>query len=344
MNGGLCAFLFFHVMYLQPQPALLHLLVASTVVGFFGACLARGWDITPDVALSVMGFVWGMVAIQFNRPIGRRILSMLRLPLTEDEESVSARALVGWAVGMTGVAVAITLPIYWMARPDFPNLSVTLLLSAVTCLSAGVRWRNVYSTTAAAILFPASLAATAVIYIDPLLLRDLAGLATAGLAFAYVMIEFVVRRRASLREVSDTYARDVSKSLIKLAHGFAAIAVVITVASMTVLTPFAHVCHRDGAGCRQLVVDGLGIGTGDLGLHIRRGGLRRAALLVRAATWLDVLAQHNRRVFGDRLQLCVVRPQYPDRTYRESTSRRISQPDVLHGARVAGRAAAGDTA
>ncbi len=237
LNGLLGAVLFFHIMYLQPQPALLHLLLASTVVGFFGACRARGWDITTDVALSVMGFVWGMVAIQFNRPIGARVLSMLRLPLSEDEEAVSARALVGWAVGMTGLAVAITLPIYWIIRPDFPNLSVTLLFSSMTCLAAGVRWRNVYSTTASAILFPACLATTAALYVDPNLLRDFAGLAIAGLAFAYVVTEFAVRRRTSSTDALDTYTHDVSSSLITLAHLFDSIAVVFTIVAMTMLSP-----------------------------------------------------------------------------------------------------------
>jgi hypothetical protein len=106
----------------------------------------------------------------------------------------------------------------------------------VTCLLAGVRWRNVNSTTASAILFPACLAATAAIYLDPRLLRDFAGLATAGLAFAYVVTEFGVRRRTSSTGGLD-YARDVSSSLIMLAHLFASIAVVFTIASMTMLSP-----------------------------------------------------------------------------------------------------------
>ncbi|QDV46061.1 hypothetical protein Enr13x_59650 [Stieleria neptunia] len=242
LGGGLCAALFFHVMYLRPHAALLHLMVASTVISFFGACLKRGWDVTPDVALSVMGFVWGMIAVQFHRDIGKRVLSILRMPMPAAEEAAAARALVGWAIGMTSLAVAITFPIFRIVRPEFPNLSVTLLFASISCLLTGVSWRNVYATIASAILWPTCLVATVVLYVDPMLSRDFAALATAGFAFGYVAIEFVFRRHASFKagtsDVSaDDYTRDVSRWMITLSNVMASIAVVITAASMTMLAP-----------------------------------------------------------------------------------------------------------
>ncbi len=243
LNGLLCAVLFFHVMYLQPQPMLLHLLVASTVVGFFGACLNRGWDITADVALSAMGLLWGIIAIQFKGEFGERVFAVLRLPLSDEEKSASGRALVGWAVGMTGSAVAITLPIYWLVGPEFPNLPVTLLFAAMTSLLVGVRWQNNISVTAAAVLFPLCLLSACVIWLDPIVFRKFAALATASLSCLYVLTEFVVRRRLKtdeengISEAGKTFFQQVGNSLIVLAHLSAAFAAVLTIASMMMLSP-----------------------------------------------------------------------------------------------------------
>ncbi|WP_145219254.1 hypothetical protein [Planctomycetes bacterium TBK1r] len=242
LGGGLCVALFFHVIYLRPHPALVHLLIASTVISFFGACLKRGWDVTPDVALSVMGLVWGMIAVPLNRSVGKRMLSILRLPITATEEAAMGRALVGWAMGMTSLAVAITFPIFRIVRPDFPNLTVTLLLASISCLLTGVSWRNVYATIASAILLPIGLVATVVLYGDPMLSRDFAALATAGFALGYVAIEFGFRCHANSNAGAsdasvDDYTRGVSRSLITLSHVIASVAVVITAASMTMLNP-----------------------------------------------------------------------------------------------------------
>jgi hypothetical protein len=235
--GLLDAVLFLQVMYLRPHPALLHLLVASTVVSFFGSCLANEWNVTPDVALAVMGFVWGIVAIQFGRPVGNRILAAIHLPLQDSEKELSGRALNAWAAGLTGLAIAVTIPIQRIVRPEFPSLAVSLFFASATCLSIGIRWRNVTSTVVSLVLFPVCLGAAATFLLRSWWFEEYAAIASAGFAFTYVVMEFAIRRRGEAPPPEGNFRQRVCKAIIVLANLFAVAAVVVTVVSIVIVSP-----------------------------------------------------------------------------------------------------------
>ncbi len=125
--------LFFHSMYLLPNSAIAHLLVASSIVGVLGVCQSSGAVLTPDVSLAIVALGWGTVAALLNRARGKALLARFGLPLCSSDRVQGEQILVRWSIGLMVVSVASALPIGLMIHPNFPNVAITLLVATVAC-------------------------------------------------------------------------------------------------------------------------------------------------------------------------------------------------------------------
>lgn len=215
----LSGMIFFQIFCLHLRAAYVHLLVGSSVVCFAGIGLLSHWTITPDVAVALLGFSWGVVAAVINRSPGVRMTSLLRLPLESSQREQGEKLLLGWAAGLVLLALAITIPVSWLLTISLWNLMIVLAIATLAALGGGMRWRNVSAITLAAALFPACLTAAIFVYGQQQHLLLYGPLLTAILAAVYLGVGYQLNQgRLRIDEEGNTFLTGVSQSLARLAQ------------------------------------------------------------------------------------------------------------------------------
>ncbi len=231
LSGGV----FFHILYLQPHSACVHLLAGASVVGVLGICVAGGMRLTPDVALCALGLTWGVVAGLLNRAIGTRTTALLGLPLASNQRGIGERLLLSWSVGLILLSIAITIPMQMVLFPGFPNVTVTLFLALMAGVIGGYRWRSVHAETVSALLFPVCLASCALYYGHPGVLIEFGSLIAACLALTYFAVGRITQRGEAGNR--DPFFTGVGSSLINLSYLFSGGVVIAAVVCMVQSSP-----------------------------------------------------------------------------------------------------------
>lgn len=229
----LSGMIFFQIFCLHLKAVYVHLLVVSSVICLAGIGLSSDWAITPDVAIALLGVIWGVVAAVIDRPIGARIIGLLRLPLESDQREQGERLLFGWASGLVALALAIAVPVSLLLTNSLWNLMVVLAIVTLAALGGGLRWRNVSATTLAAVLLPASLTCAIFVFGYQYNLSVYGHLLTAILAAVYLGVGYwVEQRRMRGDEYAKPFLTGVSRSLNRIAQlltGGVALMVVLSI-------------------------------------------------------------------------------------------------------------------
>ena len=181
--------LFLHLFYLERRTDFAHVLIGSSLLGLLGAAASSNWLLAPDIAVAVLGLLWGLVAGGLVSPRGDSVLEIMRLRMDGQERNTLSQTVAGWSVGLLVLAMVITVPTWTMhIQPNFPSTSLTLLLAAVGFAVGGYLWRRVELEAVAAVLLLASICAAILFQQASLEVLPIAGLFTIVLAAAYVAL------------------------------------------------------------------------------------------------------------------------------------------------------------
>ena len=228
--------LFLHLFYLERRTDFAHVLIGSSLLGLLGAAASSNWLLAPDLAVAVLGLLWGLVAGGLVSPRGDSVLEILRLRMDGQERNALSQAVAGWSVGLLVLAMAITVPIWTMhIQPNFPSTGLTLLLAAVGFAVGGYLWRRVELEAVAAVLLLASICATLLFQQASLEVLPIAGLFTIVLAAAYVALSSRMMR--STEAAADAFVAATGRSLALISAGFTALGAIGTLASVVWLKP-----------------------------------------------------------------------------------------------------------
>jgi hypothetical protein len=204
-------------MHLKVQ--FVHLLILSSVICIAGIGLSSHWMITPDVAITLLGVMWGAVAAVINHSSGAQVSRLIRLPLDSSQQEQGEKLLLGWASRLVLLGLALSLPVSWLLADSLWNLAMVLAIATLAALCGGLRWRNVSATTLSAILFPLCLTCAVVAYGYHHLLLMGGHLLTAVLAVVYLSVSVRMDQcRIQLEEDRKPFSTGVSQSLARLAQ------------------------------------------------------------------------------------------------------------------------------
>ncbi|KAA5542093.1 hypothetical protein FYK55_14890 [Roseiconus nitratireducens] len=232
----LCGLALLQIFILHPRSAYLHLLVGSSIACLAGMGLSSVWGITPDVAIATLGLGWGLLAAIVHRPSAGKLSGWMRLPVSSGRRAAGERILRGWSIALIGTALAITLPVGMHSRPDYPNVSITLLLAILAALTIGLRWRDVRGIFVSAALLPLCLTATCVHYGYQQQLLGYGGLVSALIATIYLGVSRMLLSRGD-GPGTDSFRVRVAQGLLVVADALGGAVAILAVWSVVAAQP-----------------------------------------------------------------------------------------------------------
>ena len=218
-NSFLGCLLYLQVLYVSQKTAYLHAIVGYSLAGALGFAVATGWTITIDVVFISLSIICGIAAATLDRPIGKRALDFLRLPVDATQRNRGERLFSGWAIAFAIIAITLTIPTAIYFQPSYPNVTIVLFSATLATFAGGFRWRNTTSSTIAAILFPCSLLAASLYFGQWDLLIEQAGLIASFMALIYCGIKHMLERR-QMDSAQDPFIQGTSSSIATLATIF----------------------------------------------------------------------------------------------------------------------------
>jgi hypothetical protein len=227
----LCVAFYFHLLYVHPRAVYLHQMVFASMVGILGLCISSGMMVTPDVGLSALAIGWLGLSELLARSFGKRVISLLRLPLTSSQREAGQRWLLYWTIGLVLLSLVTTIPVQTVYRPGFPNVFVTVVLATLAGAIVGVQQRSVLVETAAAWLFPLGLASVMHFYgrLDALI--EFGSMTLAGLSLVYYWIGRASQQRGQ-KYICDPFFDKFGSAIVSTSYLFSGGVVIATVVSI----------------------------------------------------------------------------------------------------------------